>query len=77
MALCKIHHTAYDKRLIGISPDYEVRVNEGLLLEVDGPMLKHGIQEMHGTQIHIPKQKVQQPDKELLAITFENFLKSA
>ncbi len=77
MALCKIHHTAYDKRLLGISPDYEVRVNEGLLLEVDGPMLKHGIQEMHGTQIHIPRQKIQQPDKELLAITFENFLQTA
>lgn len=77
MALCKIHHTAYDKRLIGISPDYEVRVNEGLLLEVDGPMLKHGIQEMHGTQIHVPKPATQKPDKELLAITFEDFLKSA
>jgi putative restriction endonuclease len=77
MALCKIHHTAYDKRLLGISPDYEVRVNEALLLEVDGPMLKHGIQEMHGTQIHIPRQKIQQPDKELLAITFENFLQTA
>jgi putative restriction endonuclease len=77
MALCKIHHTAYDKRLIGISPDYEVKVNAGLLLEVDGPMLKHGIQEMHGTQIHVPKQALQRPDKELLAITFENFLQTA
>ena len=77
MALCKIHHTAYDKRLIGISPDYEVRVNEGLLLEVDGPMLKHGIQAMHGTQIHVPKQSVQRPDKELLSITYEDFLKTA
>jgi putative restriction endonuclease len=77
MALCKIHHTAYDAKFIGISPDYTVKVNEKLLLEVDGPMLKHGIQEMHNTQILLPESKKLQPDRELLAITFEKFQKSA
>ena len=77
LALCKIHHTAYDKKFLGISPDYEVRINEELLLEVDGPMLKHGIQEMHGTTIHTPKSATQKPDQELLAITYEKFLQSA
>jgi putative restriction endonuclease len=77
LALCKIHHTAYDKQLLGISPDYEVHVNAELLLEVDGPMLKHGIQAMHGTQIHTPHSAKQKPDKELLAITYDSFLKSA
>ena len=77
LALCKIHHTAYDKQFIGISPDYEVRVNADLLLEVDGPMLKHGIQEMHGMKIHTPRSASQKPDQELLSITFEKFLQSA
>jgi putative restriction endonuclease len=54
-----------------------VRVNEALLLEVDGPMLKHGIQEMHGTTIHTPKNVSQKPDQELLSITFDEFLQSA
>lgn len=77
MALCKIHHTAYDARFIGITPDYVVKVNADLLLEVDGPMLKHGIQEMHNTQILLPDNKNKRPDQELLAITFEKFQKSA
>ena len=77
MALCKIHHSAYDARLIGITPEFKVKVNEKLLREVDGPMLKHGIQEMHDTLILLPDAKNKRPDPELLAITFEKFQKSA
>ncbi len=77
LALCKIHHTAYDKKIIGISPDYVVKVNPEILLEVDGPMLKHGIQAMHDVQLHLPEHKAKQPDKELLEITFAKFLQSA
>lgn len=77
LALCKIHHSAFDKKFIGISPDYEVRVNAGLLLEVDGPMLKHGIQEMHGLQIHTPKSHSEKPDKDLLAIKYDEFIRAA
>ncbi|MBN2352090.1 MAG: HNH endonuclease, partial [Spirochaetales bacterium] len=25
LALCKIHHSAYDKNIIGITPDYELK----------------------------------------------------
>ena len=77
LALCKIHHTAFDKKILGISPDYVVKVNEQILLEVDGPMLKHGIQAMHNTNIHVPEQKSKQPDKTLLEFTFSEFMKSA
>lgn len=77
LALCKIHHTAYDKKIIGISPDYVVKVNPEILLEVDGPMLKHGIQAMHDVELHVPDQKAKQPDRELLEVTFANFLMSA
>lgn len=41
LSLCKIHHAAYDGYLIGISRTYEVRVDQQLLEEVDGPMLQH------------------------------------
>lgn len=57
LSLCKIHHGAYDSDLLGIDPDYEVHVNAGLLLEKDGPMLRHGRQEMHGVLLAIPRQR--------------------
>ncbi|PFG29922.1 HNH endonuclease [Paramicrobacterium agarici] len=40
LTLCKMHHAAYDRNLMGISPDYVVHINGDLLQEVDGPMLK-------------------------------------
>ncbi|HZL07371.1 MAG TPA: hypothetical protein VFE45_18480, partial [Coriobacteriia bacterium] len=48
LALCKIHHAAYDQNMRGVSPDYRVSINREVLAEVDGPMLRRGLQEMHG-----------------------------
>ncbi len=73
MSLCKIHHTAYDKNFLGVTPDYEVRINQRLLDEIDGPMLLHGLQEMHGTRIHEPKRSADKPAKDRLAVRFEEF----
>jgi putative restriction endonuclease len=39
LALCSIHHRAYDHDLVGVSPDYDVRVSPRLLDDEDGPML--------------------------------------
>jgi len=73
MAMCKIHHSAYDQNFVGISPDYEVLISQKLLDEVDGPMLKHGLQEMHGVSICIPTSRKEQPNKAALAYKFELF----
>ena len=54
LALCKIHHAAFDRSFLGITPGLEVQINTRLSLEVDGPMLKHGLQEMHGSIIRVP-----------------------
>jgi putative restriction endonuclease len=40
VSLCSIHHRAFDHDLVGITPDYEVRVAARLLDEEDGPMLE-------------------------------------
>jgi putative restriction endonuclease len=37
IALCKIHHAAYDLNYLGITPRYEVEVRKDLLDEVDDP----------------------------------------
>ncbi len=74
LSLCKIHHAAYDEDLIGISPNYQVIVNRGLLDETDGPMLLHGLQEMHERQIVVPKVRADRPDPERLQTRFNAFL---
>jgi len=55
LALCKIHHAAYGQNTLGVSSDYKVSINREVLAEVDGPMLKHGLQEMHGRAITLPE----------------------
>ena len=63
MSLCKIHHKAYDMNIVGVTPDYRLEVNADILNEVDGPMLKHGIQEeLHGHQIIVPRRRGDRPD---------------
>ena len=73
LSLCKIHHAAYDSNFLGISPDYVVHINEDLLAERDGPMLKHGIQEMDGRTIAIPQRVVDRPAPSRLDVRFEQF----
>ncbi|GAC1329607.1 MAG: HNH endonuclease [Mycobacteriales bacterium] len=48
LALCKIHHATYDRDIIAIRPDYVVEVRSDVLAEIDGPMLRHGLQDVHG-----------------------------
>jgi putative restriction endonuclease len=62
LALCKIHHAAFDANILGIRPDHRVEVREDVLREVDGPMLRHGLQEMHGTTISLPRSRADRPD---------------
>ena len=73
MAMCKIHHAAYDRGILGVRPDYVVEVRGDVLEEVDGPMLKHGIQAVHGWRLQVPQRSVDQPDRDLLAQRYESF----
>jgi len=76
LSLCKIHHAAFDQNIIGITPDYHVHVREDILQEIDGPMLKHGIQEMHGNKLILPRSVSMQPKKEWLEERFTIFKRS-
>lgn len=73
LAMCKIHHAAFDQGMLGITPDYEVRISTEILAEVDGPMLTHGIQAMDGNNLWVPKQVTSRPDRDLLAERFAQF----
>lgn len=73
LSLCKIHHSAYDANLLGIDSDYRVHLNQALLEEHDGPMLKHGLQEMHGSTLILPRQRKQRPNPEHLDERYAEF----
>ncbi len=73
LALCKIHHAAFDRNFLGITPMLKVQINGNLLAEVDGPMLKHGLQEMHGSTIGVPRSSTARPDPERLETRYEQF----
>lgn len=77
LSLCKIHHAAYDKNLLGIQPDYKVVIPSRLLEEIDGPMLQHGLKEMHGKAIQTPSRRAWRPDPDALGLRFEAFKAAA
>jgi putative restriction endonuclease len=77
VALCAIHHLAYDRNLMGIDPDGVVHISQRLLNEIDGPMLANGIQHFHGAAILQPARADERPDPDRLAVRYERFLEVA
>ncbi|MEW6060194.1 MAG: HNH endonuclease, partial [Actinomycetota bacterium] len=75
MAMCAIHHRAFDKHVLGIRPDYVVRVRPDVLEERDGPTLRHALQGLHGSALILPRVRTARPDPELLEERYERFLK--
>jgi len=45
-----------------------------LLAETDGPMLQHGLKDMHGLKLTQPSRRADRPDRDGLAMRFEQFL---
>jgi len=44
-----------------------------VLLENDGPMLRHGLQELHGARLTIPRRPTDQPNPMFLEERYEEF----
>lgn len=74
LSLCKIHHTAFDRHFLGIDPDGVINIRRDLLDETDGPMLQHGLKEMHRARLTVPKAVDDRPDRDRLAERFRKFL---
>ena len=72
LSLCSIHHRAFDENLVGIAPDYTVRVAPRLLDDEDGPMLEL-LKGFHQATIELPSRRTWRPDRERLAERFERF----
>lgn len=73
LALCTLHHAAFDRHVIGIRPDYIVEVRQDVLDQEDGPMLIHGLQGFHGARLLVPGRSTAQPDRRLLEERYGRF----
>lgn len=73
ISLCKIHHSAYDATLLGIDTDFSIHIRADVMQESDGPMLKYGLQEMHGKDLILPSQQDHWPDLSRLSHRFHEF----
>lgn len=73
VALCKLHHAAFDRLFIGIRPDYTLEVRRDILEEPDGPVLEHGLKAMHDQRIILPRHRNDWPNPDLLEIQYERF----
>jgi putative restriction endonuclease len=73
LAMCKLHHAAFDADILGVRPDMVIEVRDDVLREIDGPMLIHGLQGFDGQRLILPKRTEQRPNVEFVAQRYELF----
>jgi putative restriction endonuclease len=76
LALCKLHHAAFDADMLGVRRDLIIEVRGDVLRETDGPMLLHGLQGFNGKTIAVPRQTALRPNPDYLAERYERFRKA-
>jgi putative restriction endonuclease len=74
LALCKLHHAAFDAHILGIRPDLTVEIRKDVLEESDGPVLLHGLKECHDKQlVMLPRPASLKPRRDFLEERYELF----
>ena len=54
MSLCRLRYAAFDRLLLGVYPDCAIDVRRDIFEEVDGPMMRHGVQGLRGKWVLVP-----------------------
>jgi putative restriction endonuclease len=75
LALCKLHHAAFDSFFLAVRPDYTIEVRRSILEESDGPMLLVGLKQTHDQTIQLPRSRADRPDPARLQSRYERFLR--
>jgi putative restriction endonuclease len=76
LALCRLHHGAFDANILGVRPDLVIEIRADIMEEVDGPMLRHGLQEIAGQRLLVPRSARERPRDDLLEERYELFRKA-
>ena len=77
VALCKLHHAAFDRLFFAVRPDYVIEVKPSILAEHDGPMLVVGLQQIHGRLLLLPRRPSDRPDPGRLEQRYADFLRAS
>jgi putative restriction endonuclease len=77
IALCAIHHLAYYRNLLGIDPRGVVHIALRLLDEIDGPMLRSGLQSSTAPRSSSRGAATSGQTAERLLLRFERFSAAA
>jgi putative restriction endonuclease len=73
IAMCKIHHAAFDYDFMGVRPDLRLELRSDMLREIDGPTLQYALQGLHGRMIDLPSRRAARPDRVALEERYERF----
>lgn len=74
LALCRLHHAAFDRFFLAVRPDRRIEVHPAILREKNGPTLRHAIQGLHGSPILVPRPARDRPDEGRLELRYRRFL---
>jgi putative restriction endonuclease len=77
LALCSLHHGAFDANILCVTPDFRIEIRDDVLRERDGPMLIHGLQTFHGATIELPSRRSAWPRREFLEERYASFRRGA
>ena len=76
LALCKLHHAAFDRFFLTVRSDYVIEVRKDVLDEEDGPVLLHALKGMHQQKILLPRSSELYPDPRRLEVRYQRFKKA-
>lgn len=73
LALCRLHHGAFDANLLGIRPTGVVEISTLLMNETDGPVLEQGLKAYDAKPLRLPSVADLRPRKDYLEERYELF----
>jgi putative restriction endonuclease len=77
IALCKLHHAAYDSFMLGVTPDYIIQVRKDILDEEDGPVLQYGLKGLHNMKLILPSSRAHWPNRDALDWRYQRFTRAS
>ncbi|SHH09466.1 HNH endonuclease [Streptoalloteichus hindustanus] len=76
IALCKLHHAAFDRKLIGIRPDLRIEVAPWVRADrSDNLMARYGLRDLHDTRLTVPRSPRDRPNREALEVRYHEYLR--
>jgi len=73
IAMCSLHHRAFDSNVLGIDPRHQIEIRRDVLGEPDGPTLTYALQGLHGERLTLPRRRAQYPREDLLEERYQEF----